>query len=124
MKRSLILALTQSTLLMFAIGTFALPASAQTQPKDCEELKREIAERIEANGVRHYQLQIVEPEATDVGRIVGSCNGGSARIAYQRGAPPREQEVEAPVAAAPVRAASALLMGPPSVLETLAQHDM
>lgn len=123
MKRSLMFAV-QTTLLMFALGTVGAPASAQSARKDCEELKSEIAARIEANGVRHYQLQIVEPGATDVGRIVGSCNGGNAQIAYQRGSPPREPETEAAVAVAPVSDAGALHMGPPALLETLAQHEM
>lgn len=124
MKRSLALALLHSSLALSALGLLATPAHAQTVRKDCEELKSEIAARIEANGVRHYQLQIVEPNATDVGRIVGSCNGGTARIAYQRSTPPREPEIETPVATTPVSAADALHMGPPAPLETLAQHEM
>ena len=124
MKRSLALALLHSSLALSALGLLASPADAQTARKDCEELKSEIAARIEANGVQHYQLQIVEPEATGVGRIVGSCNGGTARIAYQRGTPPREPEIETPVASTPDSAADTLQMGPPAPLETLAQHEM
>jgi hypothetical protein len=124
MKRSLALALLHSSLALSALGLLTTPAHAQTARKDCEALKSEIAARIEANGVQHYQLQIVEPEATGVGRIVGSCNGGTARIAYQRGTPPREPETEASIATTPVSAADALQMGPPAPLETLAQHEM
>ena len=107
MKRSLMFAV-QSTLLMFALGTVGAPASAQSQRKDCEELKSEIAARIESNGVLHYQLQIVEPDAAGVGRIVGSCNGGTARIAYQRGAPALDIDAVASV----------------PVLETRAQNEL
>jgi hypothetical protein len=107
MKRSLMFAI-QSTLLLSVLATAAAPASAQSQRKDCEELKSEIAARIESNGVLHYQLQIVEPDAAGVGRIVGSCNGGTARIAYQRGAPVPDAEA---VASAPV-------------IETRAQNEL
>lgn len=124
MKRSLALALLHSSLALSALGLLAAPADAQTARKGCEELKSEIAARIEANGVQHYQLQIVEPNAKDVGRIVGSCNGGTARIAYQRGAPPSEPEAAAPVASTPVTAVDPLFIGPPAPLETLAQHEM
>ena len=124
MKRSLALALLHSSLALSALGLLAAPADAQTARKGCEELKSEIAARIEANGVQHYQLQIVEPNAKDVGRIVGSCNGGTARIAYQRGAPPSEPEASAPVASTPVTAVDPQLIGPPAPLETLAQHEM
>jgi hypothetical protein len=82
MKRSLMIAVL--SLLLIAHSADAVEASAPNGRKDCEELKQEIAARLEANGVRQYQLQIVEPEAEQVGRIVGSCNGGTRRIAYQR----------------------------------------
>lgn len=59
----------------------ALPAHAR---KDCEELKREIAAKIDANGVKAYTLEIVATDAEVAGKVVGSCNGGAQRIAYQR----------------------------------------
>lgn len=109
MKRSLALALIHTSLALSALGLASTPAAAQSARKDCEELKSEIAARMEANGVRHYQLQIVEPEAANVGRIVGSCNGGASRIAYQRGMPATDIDT----------AAVSL-----TALETLAQHEM
>lgn len=81
MKRALCLALLGLAIASQAVEATDTVASVR---KDCEVLKQEIAAKIEANGVRHYQLQIVEPEAEQVGRIVGSCNGGTRRIAYQR----------------------------------------
>lgn len=110
MKRSLAFALIQTSIALSALGLAAAPASAQSARKDCEALKSEIAARIDANGVRHYQLQIVEPDADGVGRIVGTCNGGSARIAYQRGVPTLDADV--------VAVASA------GVLETRAQGEL
>lgn len=56
--------------------------------KDCEQLRQEIAGKIEANGVRDYQLQVVAADELGDARQVGSCDGGSKRIAYRRGTLP------------------------------------
>lgn len=56
----------------------------------CEQLRQEIAAKIEANGVRHYSLTIVEPDQLDGAMNVGRCDGGSRRIAYRRLAPHSE----------------------------------
>ncbi len=53
--------------------------------KDCEELKSEIAAKLDAKGVQHYQLEIVEPADVADRQEVGSCGGGSKRIVYTRG---------------------------------------
>jgi hypothetical protein len=52
--------------------------------KSCAELKQEIAAKIDARGVQHYTLEIVEPTATGDRRVVGSCDGGTHRIVYVR----------------------------------------
>jgi hypothetical protein len=55
------------------------------QRKDCEELKAEIAKKIEANGVKNYTLTIVAAGEVKEGvKVVGSCGGGSMRIVYTR----------------------------------------
>jgi hypothetical protein len=70
---------------LLLLATAATVASAgDTERKDCERLREEIAGRIEANGVRSYSLQIVAPDQASVGRIVGSCDGGRRQIVYQR----------------------------------------
>lgn len=78
MKRLLIPTLLLLPCLAAATGNVA------DRPLDCETLKRDIATRIEANGVRSYALQVVPADAPTAGRIVGSCDGGSKRIAYRR----------------------------------------
>jgi hypothetical protein len=61
-------------------------ASVFGQRKDCEELKTEIAAKIEANGVKNYTLTIVAAaEVKDGDKVVGSCDGGTKRIIYKRG---------------------------------------
>jgi hypothetical protein len=69
-----------TALIALAIGT--PPAHAR---KDCTELKNEIAAKVDANGVKNYTLEIVPAVAETTAKVVGSCNGGSERIVYQRG---------------------------------------
>lgn len=54
--------------------------------KPCEELKGEIAAKLDAKGVKQYTLTIVP--AADIGerKVVGSCDGGTNKIVYVRGA--------------------------------------
>lgn len=70
--------------------TFGLLLSLATTcafaaPKPCEELKEEIEAKIQANGVPSYTLEIVDnDEVGDQGMVVGSCDGGTRKIIYQR----------------------------------------
>jgi hypothetical protein len=59
-------------------------SSAWAQVKPCEELKSEIAAKIEANGVKNYTLEIVENDKVGDGKVVGSCEGGTKKIVYTR----------------------------------------
>lgn len=63
--------------------------------KPCEELKSEIAKKLEANGVKVYTLEIVAKEKDAAGKVVGTCNGGTAKIVYTRGAVKAEKPAEA-----------------------------
>jgi len=62
----------------------SLPAFAAAG-KACEELKMEIATKIEANGVKDYELTIVKNEdVKPEDKVVGSCEGGTKKIIYKR----------------------------------------
>jgi len=52
--------------------------------KPCEELKAEIAAKIEANGVKNYSLEIVSNEKVGDQKVVGSCDGGTKKIVYAK----------------------------------------
>ena len=53
--------------------------------KPCEELKAEIESRIQANNVSSYTLEIVSnDEVHDQNMVVGTCEGGSKKIIYQK----------------------------------------
>lgn len=62
-----------------------LSGAVLAAPKSCEELKQEIEVKIQAAGVASYTLEIVpSDEATDPNMVVGSCEGGSKKIIYQK----------------------------------------
>jgi len=61
----------------------ASPVFAQVKP--CEELKSEIDAKIKKNGVKEFTLTIVEKDAAEDGKVVGTCDGGTKKIVYKRG---------------------------------------
>ena len=63
------------------------PPPAAPARKSCEDLKAEIAAKLDAKGVQNYTLEIVSNEqAADLkeGKVVGSCDGGTNKIVYTR----------------------------------------
>ncbi|MEY3746562.1 MAG: hypothetical protein RL194_21 [Pseudomonadota bacterium] len=72
----------KKAVLMFTM--LALGSHAQAAIKPCEELKDEIAKKIESKGVQSYTLKIVPAEESSEGREVGSCEQGSKKIYYIR----------------------------------------
>jgi hypothetical protein len=61
----------------------ASPAFGQAKP--CEELKAEIDAKIKNNGVKVFTLTIVDKDAAEDGKVVGTCEGGTKKIVYKRG---------------------------------------
>lgn len=57
---------------------------ALAQVKPCEELKTEIAAKIDANHVVNYTLEIVDNDKVGDAKVVGSCDGGTKKITYTR----------------------------------------
>ena len=59
--------------------------AATAHATSCDEVKSKIAAKIDANHVVGYTLDAVA--AADVGdrKVVGSCEGGSKKIVYERG---------------------------------------
>jgi hypothetical protein len=52
--------------------------------KPCEELKSEIAAKLDAKGVKGYTLDVVTSDQVADKKVVGSCEGGTKKIVYQR----------------------------------------
>jgi hypothetical protein len=70
----------KSTVLFLAILAFAPAAFA----KSCDELKSEIAAKLDAKNVSNYTLEIVAKDAESDGKVVGTCDGGTKKIIYKK----------------------------------------
>ena len=84
--------------LIIAVALFVPTCTLAQARKPCEDLKSEIATKLEAKGVKSYSLDIVAKDAdAGDGKVVGSCDGGTKKIVYRR---------EAAVPQAPAKDAS------------------
>jgi hypothetical protein len=66
-----------------ALCAFALFGQAQAA-KPCDELKTEIAAKLDGKGVKGYTLEVVDTDKVGSGTVVGSCDGGTKKIVYER----------------------------------------
>ena len=69
----------------FALVLALAVTPALAQRKDCNELKGEIETKIKNNGVKEFTLTVVDTDAKEDGKVVGTCDGGTKKIVYKRG---------------------------------------
>ena len=84
--------------LLTIAAVLVVPACSFAQaPKACEELKTEIAAKLDAKGVKSYTLEIVAKDA-DAGdaKVVGTCEGGTKKIVYKKGEAAMKSEKKEP----------------------------
>lgn len=67
--------------LLAAMALLSAPAFAA---KPCEELKSEIATKLDGKGVKGYTLEIVPADQTGDKKVVGTCEGGAKKIVYSK----------------------------------------
>jgi hypothetical protein len=60
----------------------AFASSQALASKPCENLKDEIAKKIEAKGVKAYSLEVVAIAEVGKKKVVGSCDVGTKKIVY------------------------------------------
>lgn len=70
---------------LVAVFGFCLAASPVLAAKNCEELKAEIAAKLDAKGVVNYTLEVLPTEEVKDQKVVGSCEGGTKKVTYKRG---------------------------------------
>jgi len=70
---------------IFFAMTLAVAAVPAFAAKPCEELKSEIAAKLDAKGVKGYTLEVVAKDGAGDQKVVGSCEGGSKQIVYKKG---------------------------------------
>ena len=77
---------------LLLVCTYGLAQTDQTAPaaptarKSCDDLKAEIAKKLDAKGVTSYSLDVVDKSKGDPGKVVGTCDGGTKTIVYSRAA--------------------------------------
>ena len=76
----------KSIMLSVAVLFVFICSSALAQIKPCDELKSEIEAKLKEKGVEYYTLEIVPADQVKDEKVVGSCEGGSKKITYSRGA--------------------------------------
>ena len=72
----------KTTVIAIALSLATIPAFAQ---KSCDELKTEIAAKMDAKGVKGYTLEAVASDQVKDEKVVGSCEGGTKKIVYKKG---------------------------------------
>ena len=70
---------------LLAVSLLSIAGTAMAAGKPCEELKSELAAKLDAKGVQHYSLDVVAKGAAADGKVIGSCEAGTKEIAYKRG---------------------------------------
>jgi Protein of unknown function (DUF1161) len=79
------------------VAILFVPACSYAQAaKPCEELKSEIATKLDGKGVKSYSLEIVPKDQDAEGKVVGSCEGGTKKIVYRRTATPPQSPAKEP----------------------------
>ncbi|MCS4313677.1 uncharacterized protein DUF1161 [Pseudomonas sp. SJZ103] len=71
--------------LLLAVGLLSIAGTALAAGKPCEELKSEIAAKIDAKGASGYSLEVVDKGTSTDAKVVGTCEGGTKEIVYKRG---------------------------------------
>ncbi len=67
-----------------AIALLAIVSTHASAAKPCEELKAEIAAKLEAANVKSYTLEIVATDKVGNAKVVGTCDLGTKKITYTK----------------------------------------
>lgn len=70
--------------MLFILAAVAIPFGGAFAAKPCEELKTEIAAKMDAKGVQGYTLEIVASDQAGDKKVIGSCDGGTNKILYSK----------------------------------------
>ncbi len=76
--------MTKPALLILAATTLLLAQTAYAAAKPCDELKTEIAAKLDAKGVKGYEIAAVDNDKAGDAKVIGSCDGGTKKLTYTR----------------------------------------
>lgn len=74
----------KSTLAFLLLALVSSPSFAR---KNCDELKAELTEKLDAHGVKDYTLEIVDNADIKERKVIGSCEAGTKKIVYSKNRP-------------------------------------
>lgn len=69
---------------VLASSLILMSFSASASGLSCDELKANIEKKLEGKGVKGYTLTVLDKAAESKARVVGSCEGGSKKIVYEK----------------------------------------
>jgi hypothetical protein len=62
----------------------ALPLSTPALATPCDQVKSQIAAKLDAKHVSNYTLDVVPADQNSDGKVVGTCEAGAKKIIYTR----------------------------------------
>lgn len=71
-------------LILSATAALLLAPAAHAAAKPCDELKAEIAAKLDEKGVKNYEIAVVENDKLGEAKVIGSCDGGTKKLTYLR----------------------------------------
>jgi hypothetical protein len=78
----------QSLWILIASSALWAGLPAHAAPKPCEDLKKELAAKLDAQGVKGYSLEAVAVDDTTQNKpenkVVGTCDSGSKKLIYKK----------------------------------------
>jgi hypothetical protein len=74
---------TKKLLSLTVLATLFMAANSYAM-KPCEELKTEIAAKLDKSAVKNYTLTIVANDKVGTAKVMGSCENSSKKITYTR----------------------------------------
>lgn len=76
----------KKTLLIQALLATAFATQAHAAVKPCDELKTEIAAKLDTKHVKGYTLEVVATDQVGDAKVIGSCNGGTEKVTIEKSA--------------------------------------
>jgi hypothetical protein len=76
--------------LMLALSSLTCSAAILS----CDELIDKVSKRLESKGISDYQLTAVAIKEDHPGKEVGTCQGGTQKVMYERGKAAEKKDKE------------------------------
>jgi hypothetical protein len=68
----------------YVLCVITLAASGSALATPCDEVKSQIAAKLDAKHVTNYTLDVVPADQNSDAKVVGTCEAGAKKIVYSR----------------------------------------